>query len=304
VLQRDVAELRSSLGAQFERLGAALDERAEARHGEVRDVARTVGALGAGQDDARAALQRLAARLDAVEQHLARLAAAPAAAPAVEHTEPVGAPPPAVAAEPPAPAEPAPKKTGFLSFSVAPVKFQFDQPQHYALVPELCRVGFDAKSTLHDFTGVTSKVKGQFTADFDDPRGAFRGEVECEAKTLTTGLEGRDTNMVEHLDAAHHPAIRFVVAAFEPKAVDVGKQTAEGTITGQMTIRGVARDVRMPIHVTVDASRRVVIEGQMPLKLTDYQIPVPSQLGGTITMQDEVSVWIALRARVQPGEPK
>ena len=33
----------------------------------------------------------------------------------------------------------------------------------------------------------------------------------------------------------------------------------------------------------------------------DYGVPVPSQLG-VINMQDEVKIWIALRARVQAGE--
>ena len=39
-------------------------------------------------------------------------------------------------------------------------------------------------------------------------------------------------------------------------------------------------------------------------KLSDYEVQVPSQLGGTITMQDEVKVWIALRARIQLGASK
>jgi polyisoprenoid-binding protein YceI len=317
-LQRDLGELRGSLAAQFERLGAALDERAAARHGDVQQVASTVAQVARAQDACRSELARLVARFEAVERslaHVAELAAAaprvalvpePAVAPAAAPAEPAAAPVLEPPAPPPLPDVPAPaaKPPAFLSFSVAPVKFQFDQEQDYALVPELCRVGFDAKSTLHDFSGVTSKVKGRFTADLDDPRGAFRGEVECEAKGLSTGLAGRDTNMAEHLDAAHHPAIRFVIGSFEPAAVDVGKQTAEGTIVGQMTIRGTAREVRMPIRISVDPSRRIVVEGHAPLKLSDYKVPVPSQLGGTITMQDEVDVWIALRARVQMGDRK
>lgn len=53
---RDVAELRSSVGGNFERLGTALEERAEARHADVQAAARDLTAL-------RAELQRSAARL-------------------------------------------------------------------------------------------------------------------------------------------------------------------------------------------------------------------------------------------------
>jgi hypothetical protein len=52
----------------------------------------------------------------------------------------------------------------------------------------------------------------------------------------------------------------------------------------------------MPVRLAVDASRRLVIEGEMALRLTDHGIEVPSKLG-LISMQDEVKVWIALRAR-------
>lgn len=331
-LQRELGELRASLGGNFERLGTALEERAEARHADVGALARDVAATKAATASQGAALARAGSQLDAIEQRLAGIAAQVAAvaaagtAPAVPtatspagpvaagQDQPTDAPPPAAVPVPqepaPAPAEAKPtetppaKKPSFLSFSVPDAKFAFDQPQDYVLAADLCRVGFDAKSTLHDFTGVTSKVAGRFSADFDDPQGAWLGEITCEAKTLITGVEGRDSNLREHLDAEHHPLIRFVLGKFEPTKVDVAKMTVEGTIRGQMTIRGKTRDVGMPVVVTVDPSKRVVVEGQMPLKLSDYEVPVPSQLGGTITMQDEVSVWIALRARVQTGGRK
>lgn len=332
VIQRELGELRTALAGNFERLGTALEERAEARHLAVQKLGVDLASVQQAQATSRADLGRLQAQLDGVDRRLALLAESAAVAAAktgiVADLKPEGAalvgksgepgvqpavePPTAVvpvvapSETPAAPVTPpaAPKKAGFLSFSVPDAKFQFTEPQDYAMVADLCRVGFDAKSTLHDFTGATAKVAGQFRADFDDPSGAFRGEVTCEAKTLLTGVAGRDTNMLEHLDAEHHPQIKFTIARFAPAAVDAVKMTASGVIHGQMTIRGKSREVSMPVKISVDASKRVAIEGQMPLKLSDYEIPVPSQLGGTITMQDEVNVWIALRARVMVGGHK
>ena len=83
-----------------------------------------------------------------------------------------------------------------------------------------------------------------------------------------------------------------------PNGIDVAKQTAAGELLGTMTIRGQTRSVRMPLQIEVDPQKRVVVRGQMPLKLSDYGVPVPSQLG-VINMQDEVTVWVALRARQQ-----
>ena len=65
-----------------------------------------------------------------------------------------------------------------------------------------------------------------------------------------------------------------------------------------MTIRGKTLVLRVPVKIEVDPQQRVVIKGQAKLKLSDYGVPVPSQLG-VINMEDEVMVWLALRARAQ-----
>lgn len=307
-LGQDLAQLRRDQGANLQHLGEALEERAAARHADVDALRREVAGL-------RQQLGVQAASLQQIDRQLGALAAmpVPAAAPTagasapVAEPEPSAAPPvePAVVVAPVGEATAAAKPKGFLSFTLPPSTFAFDREQRYVLVPDLCRVGFDAKSTLHDFSGVTSRVSGQFTADFDDAAGAWRGEVACEAATLVTGVDGRDANLREHLDTTKHPQIRFVIEGFVPAAggIDVARQTAKGEVFGKMTIRGVTRDLRLPIAIEVDASRRVVVNGQAPLKLSDYGVPVPSQLG-LISMQDEVVVWLALRARVQAGEAK
>jgi len=63
-----------------------------------------------------------------------------------------------------------------------------------------------------------------------------------------------------------------------------------------MSIRGKARAFEMRVKISVDESRRVVIDGQAKLKLTDYGVPVPGQLG-LISVEDEVKIRLALRAR-------
>lgn len=297
-LTQDVSEFRSGLASGFERFGAALEERAAARHAE---------ALGWRQEfaDLRRQVHDLARANAAVYEQvreLARLTAIASEAMALAAAEPAAGP--EAAREPePARAETQPaagKTTGFLSFSLPASEFRFDEPRDYALVPDLCRVGFDAKSTLHDFSGVTSNVKGSFRVDFDDPEGACSGEIVAAAGTLKTGVEGRDAKMLEHLDVKSFPEIKFKIERFRPSegGVDVAKMTAKGEVSGTMSIRGVERPLTIPVAVEVDPQRRVVVKGEVPLKLSDYGVPVPSQLG-VINMEDEVKIWIALRARMQ-----
>jgi polyisoprenoid-binding protein YceI len=197
------------------------------------------------------------------------------------------------------PAANAPAATsGFLSFSLPSRSFSFAGPQRLRVLSSLSRVGFDAKSTLHDFSGVTSEVRGDVVADLADPHYPWSGEIRCQAASLRTGVDGRDESMREHLDTEHHSDIRFEVRSFraDPGDIDVPARTAHGTAVGMMTIRGETRELEMPVQISVDASQRVVVEGQAKLKLTDFGVPVPSQLG-LISMEDEVAIWVSLRAR-------
>jgi polyisoprenoid-binding protein YceI len=208
---------------------------------------------------------------------------------------PVGGP--ASASGSPPAASTAPTK-GFLTFDLPSRGLSFSGPQHYRILPSLSRVGFDAKSTLHDFTGVTSKLQGDLFADLAATTPVWRGRVSCDAATLNTGVEGRDEGLRDHLATARHPRIEFELKEFvaAPGGVDVDKRRVKGVVSGQMTIRGKTRPLSMPVEISVDESQRLVIAGQTTLALTDYGVPVPSQLG-LISMQDQVKVWISLRAR-------
>jgi polyisoprenoid-binding protein YceI len=329
VLTRDFGALQQALATNFEQLGNALEERAAGRHADVQALQQQVTALEQRLADSGRELQAMRQQLGELPARLATAVPATAAPLAtgpdarVAAAAPESIPPASPAAAPPVAAEPQPAaaatdpgpapvaaakpkpKGGFLSFSVPTTAFRFDQLQEFTIVPELSRTGFDAKSTLHDFTGVTSQLQGSFRADFDDPQGAWSGQVVVQAPSLKTGVDGRDTNMLDHLDVKNHPELTFTLTGFQPAAggIDVARQTARGEVKGTMRIRGQSREVSMPVTVEVDPQKRVVLAGQMPLRLSDYGVPVPSQLG-LINMQDEVKVWIALRARLSAGGGK
>lgn len=325
VLTGDLRTLQQALGSNFEQLAAGIDERAAGRHTEVMALQRDLASVqtqlaGLGQENAalRRQLAQLGKQLEVMAAGGALQAAAASGAAQALPADPqtpsnpvaIQTPPPAKpdageleAAKPEAAKPEATKPKGNFLFGGA--RFRCDEPHDYEIVPELSRVAFDAKSTLHDFTGVTQNVSGAFRIDFDDPQGAWTGSVRCDATTLKTGVDGRDSNMWEYLDTKNHPAIEFTIEKFEPAkdGVDVVKQTAKGEVKGTMRIRGKQKPVIMPVQLEIDAQRRLVVKGEMPLSLPDYDVPVPSQLG-VINMEKDVKVWISLRARVKAGGGK
>jgi polyisoprenoid-binding protein YceI len=272
-----------------------------------------------------AALRRVEERLDALDR---RAAVTPAAAPPLPAPVAASAPPatalappkvsggnsptppapPSVTAASPAPSAapaPAPAKadapappTGrtFLSFRLPSETFSFAGRQRYEVLSSLSRVGFDGKSTLHDFSGATTDVTGWFVADLAQPSASPTGRVEADARTLDTGLAERNQDMFHALATDRFPTFAFELTSFDGAQADAKAMTVSGTAHGKMTIHGTARDVTIPLRMHFDEGKRLLIEGEAPLRLTDYGVVPPSRLG-IVNMEDTVKVWLAIRAR-------
>lgn len=309
-VQRDLRALADALTAGVQHLAAAQEEGAASHaatlgaqiqklHVAHEQVSTRVQGIVDGQRTLRAAVDDLATRALAAAPTLAR------AQPGVDQPDDsqprdaVPTPPqPTVAIEPtppPADAPPARRRSAF-AFSLPSQAFRFDARQRFELLPSLSRVGFDAKSTLHDFTGVTSKLSGTVTLNLAAPGADCRGAIHVDAAALDTGLAGRNDAMREHLATAQHGEIVFAFESMTDVTVDANELRTLGTVHGKLTIRGQTHDLAMPVRLHVDDSRRVHAEGEAKVLLSAYGVPVPSQLG-MIRMEDEVKIWIALQAR-------
>ena len=304
----DVAAVRDELRALGERfteelaardaaVEAAADRRADAHRADLEALSRSLSGL-----------ERRVAALTAVDARLVPqtpLAAAPAEpdpAPALASSTAVvdDASPTALRDTSPgaasAPAD-AKAKKGFLAFKSTGSGFAFDALQRFVIVPSLSRVGFDARSTLHDFSGACSNVGGEFQVDLSRPEVGCAGSVRASAAALDTGLADRDAEMRKVLGVAEFAEIRFDWKTFETAEVDTAAMKVNGTAHGTLSLHGVTRDVAVPVRVAVDASRRVSVDGEFHVRLTDFGIEPPHKLG-VIAVADDVVVWIALRARL------
>lgn len=188
------------------------------------------------------------------------------------------------------------KKGGFLSFKLPSEDFTFDKRQRFTIIGSLSRVGFDAKSTLHDFSGVSQAVSGEFDVNLAQPDQGIGGELNVDSKSLDTALEGRDDAMHDLMEVTNFPTIRFVPSSFQSVSVDVDSQNVTGTVSGMMTIHGIEKPVTMAVTGSVDESRRLVLEGETTLVMSDFKVKPPSKLG-MISVEDDIRLWIALRAR-------
>jgi polyisoprenoid-binding protein YceI len=96
---------------------------------------------------------------------------------------------------------------------------------------------------------VIAKVRGQFsrwTGAVEVPDGDFtKASVEAviDASSIETGVADRDTHLksADFFDVAQFPEITFTAARVTPKGGDL-------TVVGQLTIKGITREVALEVE--------------------------------------------------------
>ena len=136
------------------------------------------------------------------------------------------------------------QRASFLAFKLPSDDLRFDERRTWSILPSLSRIGFDAHTTLHDFTAKTSAIEGELEADLAHPDDAPRASLRLRSAALASGNAERDEAMHERLDAEHHPTLDFELTRFEPAEVDLAAKQASGRAFGRMTVRGVTQEDR------------------------------------------------------------
>lgn len=147
-------------------------------------------------------------------------------------------------------------------------------------------LSFDGKSTLGDFTGVTTTVRGSMTGG--SSLADVKGWVEAPVATLKTSNARRDRDLVKTMEAAIFPNIRFelssVVAEWERG------DSASVVLDGRFVIHGVSRAEKVRA-IVVRSAAGVQLRADLPLNLHDYKVDNLKRLL-VLRMQPDIVVHI------------
>ncbi|TDB72834.1 YceI family protein [Micromonospora sp. KC723] len=168
----------------------------------------------------------------------------------------------------------------------------------YTIDPAHSRFGFVARHAM------VTKVRGSIplmeaTAflDASDPS-ASHVRVVLDVAGIDTGNPQRDGHLRtgDFLDATNHPHITFTSTAVKHTGDDAFE------VTGCLTIRGVTREITIPLDhtgVAIDAQgiRRVGFEGGMTINRKDYGVSFNAALEtGGVMISDKVTLEFDLSA--------
>ncbi|MEX0904860.1 MAG: YceI family protein [Balneolaceae bacterium] len=146
---------------------------------------------------------------------------------------------------------------------------------------------FTSHVPLHTFTGETENLTGMI--DFEENIVDFY----LDLNTLKTGIGRRDRDMYRTLNVEEHPFAEFTGAlesSFDENSDD--EQTI--TVSGEFTIHGVTRDVRIE-GILQNRDDGLFLEAEWVINITDYDIEPPGILFYRVNEEQEVRIEALLQ---------
>lgn len=161
-------------------------------------------------------------------------------------------------------------------------------PLRFRIQPEASEISFRATSRLMNADGRFARFSGEVLADPAALTGA-RITLAIDAASLDTGIEMRDSHLrgSDFFDVERFPTISF-------QSVRVESAGRRAAVVGRLTLRGVTREITVPIDVQI-TNIALVASGEFIVNRGEYAMNYNSYLN---PIGNEVRVSFTFRARV------
>ena len=158
-------------------------------------------------------------------------------------------------------------------------------------------LAYKAKETILLF--VDSDVIGktcEISARLESEGGNTRYVVSFPIRSLYSGVDMRDKDVIEILSAESHPIIRFV------SDFVTGEQVIEALIQGTTTLSGVLEvsgkpyKVLFPLKLSEHSGVWLLVTGKLVTSLSKFGLELPAVLGGVVgKVLDHLELLVHLR---------
>ena len=154
----------------------------------------------------------------------------------------------------------------------------------------------EGTSTMHDWKMEGATINGQLALN-DGWNAATPLTATVNVTIPVTSIRSEhsrmDKLMADALKAKSNPNIEYVLTS---ATLDAGDHSSFKLKTnGKLTIAGVTRDVAMDVNGTRRADGQYILDGQAPIRMTDFGIKPPTAMLNTIKTGNDVKVtfrWV------------
>ncbi len=161
----------------------------------------------------------------------------------------------------------------------------------YNIVPAMSSVQVLGTSTLHAWKMNSQNIIS--TAKVNNNTQIVSSVFQVATNSLKS-TEGSMMDNIAHkaMKMKNFPAIIFTIQS--DRVISTNKTGFEGTVTGNLMIAGVSRPITIPVNVTYLVNNMIKVEGNEPLKMTDFGIKPPTAMFGAIKSGDVIHVAFLL----------
>jgi polyisoprenoid-binding protein YceI len=167
---------------------------------------------------------------------------------------------------------------------------------------EVGKSGVFSFAAGHTHEVLAPAMTGTIAVDVDDPaHSSVRVTIDASALKVTgKGESAGDVPKVQEtmsgaqvLDVQRHPTITF--ASTSVAITNHTGATLDAMVTGQLTIRSVARTISVPVSVRLEGNT-LTATGRFPVTQTAYGMK-PVSVGGVVSVKDTVNISFTIVGR-------
>ena len=144
-------------------------------------------------------------------------------------------------------------------------------------------ISYDGKHPAHNWTGISKEIQGTFELNKED---LTQSKVDLFVPVFSFDSKNanRDSNMLDVVEEYYYPYVRFISSKIEK--VDDGFN-----VVGNLSFHGITKEFTISVSLMQD-DKRIVVESDFSIMLTDFKIRRPSLL--TIKIRNQIDIKVFL----------
>lgn len=154
------------------------------------------------------------------------------------------------------------------------------------IVPKNSVITINGTSNLHDWKSKTEQINGELILSGNNQVKSFK--LDIPVKSIKSGEKLMDSKTYETFDANKHPNIAFRLT--DVTNLQINGDNVNVVFNGNLTMAGTTRKVAIKANGKNIKQGTYVFNGNVPLKMTDFQMKPPTALLGTLKVGDGIKL--------------
>lgn len=164
------------------------------------------------------------------------------------------------------------------------------------IIPKSSSITINGTSNLHDWKSKSEQIKGELVLTGNDQVKSF--SLEIPVTSIKSGERLMDSKTYEAFESSKNPNIAFRLT--DVSNLQINGDKVDVVFNGNLTMAGATRKVAIKATGKNTKSGTYIFNGNVSLKMTDFQMKPPTALLGAIKVGDGIKLDFDITLQEQP----